>query len=83
MLARARIILDDESGALSALDGLQALIMQTNGRYFQPFVREQRAAYAQAFGGKWSADEELRTAHRLWTEMGFTAHVERVAKGLD
>lgn len=82
-LARARIVLGDESGALAALDELQTLITQTKGRYFQPFIHEQRAAFAKAFGGKWSAEEELRTAHRLCTEMGLTTHVERLAKALD
>ncbi|MCZ6663739.1 MAG: hypothetical protein O7B81_00360, partial [Gammaproteobacteria bacterium] len=81
-LARARIMLGDESGALAALDELQTLITQTKGRYYQPFVHEQRAAFAKAVGGKWSAEEELRTAHRLCTEMGLTAHVERLAKAL-
>ena len=81
-LARAHILLGDESRALAALDEVQTLITQTKGRYFQPLVHEQRGAFAKAFGGKWSADEEFHTAYRLCAEMGLTSYAERLSKSL-
>ena len=49
--------------------------------YLAPTL-EERAALSEIDGDKETSRSELREAHRLYTEMGATAHAERLAREL-
>jgi hypothetical protein len=62
------------------LEETQRLIDDTEARYFQPFLHELRAEYGGAFATGWNRDDELREAHRSFTELGMTGQAERLAQ---
>jgi hypothetical protein len=49
-------------------------------RVHLPALLEVRAALAERRGNPQEAREELREAHRLYTEMGATGHADRLAR---
>ena len=49
--------------------------------YLAPTL-EERAALSEIDGDKETSRSELREAHRLYSEMGATAHAERLAREL-
>ena len=69
--------------AEQALVRAQELIDETSAQAYQPEVHECRAHLARLRGQAPAARRELEEARRLYAEMGATAQVERLAKGLD
>jgi len=61
----------------------EALIESTGIRAWQPFLHVERAQLARLVGDGASWERELREAHRLFTEMGATGHVERLTAELE
>jgi class 3 adenylate cyclase len=49
---------------------------------WQPFLRMEKAELAALIGDETTRERELREAHRLFTDMGATGHVARVASML-
>ncbi len=82
-LTDANIALGNEVQALEAVQEIQQLIDQTGNVMFQPYLHESRAKYAAAFSSDWDRDDELRTAHRLFTELRAPGHADRIAKEFD
>ena len=85
-VAKSRILLalgEDGEEIEATLSRASELIAETGGRSYEPQVRELRARLAQARGDATTAGRELREAHRLYTEIGATAHAERLARVLD
>jgi tetratricopeptide (TPR) repeat protein len=66
----------------AALDRALELIGETGARALVPQVHEERAELARLCGDGTTRERELREAHRLYTEMAATGHVERLAKEL-
>jgi hypothetical protein len=54
-----------------------------NASSFDPFIRVERARLARLSGDEATSQRELREAHRLYTEMGATGHVERLAEAFE
>jgi tetratricopeptide (TPR) repeat protein len=87
-LALARVVL--------AADGLTAhytiektlaralsLVSETGGKVLEPFIRVELGNLARLTGDEATQQRELRQAHRLFVEMGATAHTERLARELE
>jgi hypothetical protein len=66
--------------AEQALLRAQELIDETGARAYQPEVHECRAHLARRRGDEHSAQSQIEAARRLYTDMGATAQVERLAK---
>jgi tetratricopeptide (TPR) repeat protein len=86
-LARARVLRQLDGAAAreeiaASLARAQALIRDTEARAYAPFVEEERARLATLLGDAPGAQQHLREAHRLFTEVEATGHAERVAKDL-
>jgi class 3 adenylate cyclase/tetratricopeptide (TPR) repeat protein len=86
-LALARVLLSSSGGAggkeiedvlSSALERLTA----TGQRGLEPMVHVELAELARQRGDEEQWERELREAHRLFTEIGATAHTERIADQL-
>ena len=80
LLARSRIRSGDQTAAREAIEETQQVIDDTGAIVYQPFLHECRAAFAEAFECEWTAGDEMREAHRLFTDLGAEGHVERVAR---
>jgi tetratricopeptide (TPR) repeat protein len=85
-LVRAQTLRESEGRAArdeieATLARADALIHEKGARAWTPFVCEERARLAQ-FLGDAAAEQHLREAHRLFTEMGATGHAERLATEL-
>ena len=84
-LAIARVLLRTE-GAKSAeliraaLLQAQTLVHQSGTKHCEPFIRVELAELARLTGDEAARKRELREAHRLFTEVGATAHASRVAR---
>jgi hypothetical protein len=90
MWAVVRLIRAVLAEGLSATAEAEALIAQaiqlidtTGMTSFQPELSESRAELARLLGDAPARRRYLHDAHRLYTEMGATAHAERVALELD
>jgi class 3 adenylate cyclase/tetratricopeptide (TPR) repeat protein len=74
------------SGATTEVETLleqaAALVDQTGAAAFKPSIHEERSNLARLMGDASTRDRELRTAHRLFVEMGATGHAERLAREL-
>jgi len=77
-LTRSRIRGGADGAALEAIEETQQLIDETGAIVYQPFLHECRAAFAKVFKSEWSAEGELHEAHRLFTKLGATGHVDRI-----
>jgi class 3 adenylate cyclase/tetratricopeptide (TPR) repeat protein len=87
-LARARVLRRSEGAAAAgeieaAIARARALIDETGFRAYAPFVHEERSRLAMLLGDDSAARRELRETHRLYTEMGATGHVQRLAREFD
>ena len=82
-LASANTTLGNAAQALGAIKQLQQLIDMSDGKLWQPFLHEERANYAAAFESDWDRDDELRTAHRLFTELRAPGQADRIAEKLN
>jgi tetratricopeptide (TPR) repeat protein len=60
----------------------EGLIESTGIRGWQPFLHVERAELARFTGNEATWERELREAHRLFTQMGATGHVERLGREL-
>ena len=78
-LARAEILQGDRDAARASLEEMQRLIGETSARYYQPFMHEMRAEFAKTFGDTWNRDDELREAHRRFTELGMIGQAARLS----
>jgi tetratricopeptide (TPR) repeat protein len=74
--------LPDRKRIESDLGRAAELIDESGCEIHRPTVHEIRAELARLAGDDTAHDRELREAHRLFTEMGATAHAERVAREL-
>jgi tetratricopeptide (TPR) repeat protein len=86
-LVRAQMLRESEGPSArdqieATLARAEALIREKGARAWTPFVCEERARLAQCLGNHDAAEQHLREAHRLFTEMGATGHVERLAREL-
>jgi ATP/maltotriose-dependent transcriptional regulator MalT len=84
LLTRARALLGSEDVRCApeverTLAEVSALIDETEARCREPIVHEISAELARLRGDKATRERELREAHRLFTDMGATAHAERIA----
>lgn len=84
LLARARVLLtfasvDARAEIEAMLDGALALVRSTGAHSYEPQIHVERARLAGLLSDAPSRQQWLRNAHRLFTEMGATGHVERVA----
>jgi tetratricopeptide (TPR) repeat protein len=66
----------------AALTEAEGLVERTGIRSWQPFIHVERAELARLVGDETTREHALHEAHRLFTAMGATAHVERLAKEL-
>jgi hypothetical protein len=66
----------------AALAEAGALVESTGIRGWQPFLHVECAELARLVGDATTRERELREAHRLFTEMGATGHVERLSAEL-
>jgi tetratricopeptide (TPR) repeat protein len=80
-LARSSIRSGDQTAALEAIEETQQIIDETGAIVYTPFLHECRAEFARTFDcQRWSADDEMREAHRLFEDLGAAGHVERIAE---
>ncbi len=87
LLTRARALLCSQGASCAAEVGCtlaeaSELIDETGARSREPVVHEVSAELARLIGDEANRERELREAHRLFTEMGATAHAERLAREL-
>jgi predicted ATPase/class 3 adenylate cyclase len=61
------------------LDRLSVLIEETGATSYAPLLHLQRAEASRLVGNEARRDQELREAHRLFIDMGASAHADRVA----
>jgi len=80
--SRALIASGDRTAALQALGETEQCVAETDARIYQPYWHECRAEFEEHFGDPSRRREELREAHRLFSEMGGTGHAERIAREL-
>jgi class 3 adenylate cyclase len=66
----------------TALARAHALVEETDARCYQPFVHVERAELARLAGDTAACAQELREAHRLFTEMGAPTRAEQVSREL-
>jgi class 3 adenylate cyclase/tetratricopeptide (TPR) repeat protein len=88
LIGRARIMLRTDPVHLrapieDALSRALSLVEETGARSNEPFVRVELARLAGATGDQATRQRELRSAHRLFTEMGAAPRAARVARELD
>jgi tetratricopeptide (TPR) repeat protein len=84
-LARALVNAGDAnlSGDIeSTLESAVSLVDETGAESYRARILEARAELARLVGNEPTRERELREAHRLYTEMGATGHVERLAREL-
>ena len=84
-LARVRRAVDGADGSAAiaaALDHAQALVQSTGARSYEPQIYVERARLAALRSDASGAQQWLREAHRLFTEMGATGYAERLAEEL-
>jgi adenylate cyclase len=78
--ALARVVLrTDAACARDALARATALVEQTHAHAYAPLLSLERAELARLLGDEATYRRERREAHRLFTAMGATGHVARVA----
>jgi class 3 adenylate cyclase/tetratricopeptide (TPR) repeat protein len=65
--------------AEQALQRADELVQETGARVFEPWVAEGRARLAQMCGDAGAYAQQLREAHRLYTEVGASGHAKRLA----
>jgi hypothetical protein len=90
MVTRAywlRALLADRGGTTveeleAAVADLERRVAERGWRSYRPLVHLGRAELARRRGDDPSREQHLREAHRLYTEMGATAHAERLAREL-
>jgi tetratricopeptide (TPR) repeat protein len=80
----ARILLASEGLAAreeieSALERASELARNTGMRSVEPMIHVELADLARQNGDEEEREQELREAHRLFTEFGATGHAERLA----
>jgi adenylate cyclase len=85
-LVRAQTLRESEGRAVrdeieATLARADALIHERGARAWAPLVCEERARLAQSLDDA-AAEQHLREAHRLFTEMGARGHAERLAQEL-
>jgi class 3 adenylate cyclase/tetratricopeptide (TPR) repeat protein len=88
LIVRSRVLRQTErAGAHEAIEGTlgeaEALVETTGLRSWQPFIQLERAELARLVGDEDARQRELHKAHILFSEMGATAHVERIAAEID
>jgi adenylate cyclase len=66
----------------ACLDRGLALVAETGGHAMEPQIIEERARLAALRGDDRETSEGLRRAHALYSQIGATAHAERLAKEL-
>ncbi|MBI3784020.1 MAG: hypothetical protein HY270_11530 [Deltaproteobacteria bacterium] len=84
-LARLRRAVEGADGSAAiaaALDRALALVQSTGARSFEPQISVERARLAALRLDASEAQQWLREAHRLFTEMGAKGHAERLAQEL-
>ncbi|MBI1816899.1 MAG: AAA family ATPase [Deltaproteobacteria bacterium] len=84
-LARVRRAIDEAGASVAiaaALDHAQALVQSTGARSYEPQIYVERARLAALRADASEAQQWLREAHRLFTEMGATGYAERLAQEL-
>jgi hypothetical protein len=64
----------------SALAEAEALVQRTGISSWQPFIHVERAELARLRGDEERGARELGEAHRLFTKMKATGHMERLAR---
>jgi class 3 adenylate cyclase len=86
-VAMARVLLG--AVGVAATDQIEAelervleLVRATGARVFEPLIHVERAELAHQRGEHAARERELREAHRLATQIGATAHAERLANEL-
>ena len=82
-LAQARVLLGSAGVAeRAAIEGALARALElteaTGARVFAPLIHLERAELARLGGDPEAREAQLREAHRLFTEIGATGHVERL-----
>jgi adenylate cyclase len=87
-LALARVVLATEG--LTARHTIERtlgralwLVGETGGKVLEPFIRVELGNLARLAGDKATGQRELREAHRLFVDMGATAHAERLVRELE
>jgi class 3 adenylate cyclase/tetratricopeptide (TPR) repeat protein len=83
-LALARVLLGSAGTAAraeieSALARALELERETGAKAFEPMVHVELAVLARQSGEEEGREQELREAHRLFTEIGASGHAERLA----
>jgi tetratricopeptide (TPR) repeat protein len=83
-LALARVLLGSAGAAAraeieAALARSLELARETGAKAFEPLVHVELAELARLSGEAEECQRELREAHRLFTEIGATGHMERLA----
>ena len=63
----------------SALARTLELVDETGAKAFEPLIHVELAELARQSGDHDVRERELGTAHRLFTEIGASGHVERLA----
>jgi class 3 adenylate cyclase/tetratricopeptide (TPR) repeat protein len=66
----------------ASLERVERIVAEAGARAYQPLVCEVRALLARAGSDAEGSERELGRAQRLFTEMGATAHAERIAREL-
>jgi hypothetical protein len=84
-LALARVLravegADASTDIAAALDRALTLVQSTAARSYEPQISVERARLAALQSDASGAQQWLREAHRLFTEMGASGHAERLAK---
>jgi class 3 adenylate cyclase/tetratricopeptide (TPR) repeat protein len=70
------------SAVEAALARAAALIEETGAVLYAPQLHVRRAELAQTLGDEAQRIQELREAHRLFTELGAAGHAERISRQL-
>jgi ATP/maltotriose-dependent transcriptional regulator MalT len=86
-LSLARVLLGSAGTAAraeieSALARTLELVDETGAKAFEPLIHVELAELARQSGDHDVRERELGTAHRLFTEIGASGHVERLAGDL-
>jgi class 3 adenylate cyclase/tetratricopeptide (TPR) repeat protein len=86
-LALARVLLGSAGPAAraqieAALTRALELAHETGAKAYEPLVRVELAELARQSGDQEGRERELREAHRLFTEIGASGHVERLSAEL-
>ena len=86
-VALARILMDSPGAAArteieAALSRALEVARQLEAKAYEPIVHEAMANLARLMGDEEERERELREAHRLFTEIGASAHAQRLTAEL-